>query len=39
MALKSAMSIGGRLMGIFKSKEKLYRLEVEGDFIDSEMGV
>lgn len=25
-------------MGIFKSKEKLYRLEVEGDFIDSEMG-
>ena len=32
------MSIGGRLMGIFKSKEKLYRLEVEGDFIDSEMG-
>ncbi|QXP45325.1 hypothetical protein cd3_103 [Carnobacterium phage cd3] len=25
-------------MEIFKNKEKLYRLEVEGDFIDSEMG-
>ena len=32
------MSIGGRLMGIFKSKEKLYRLEVEGSYFSHSEG-